>query len=96
MSYDVNDSRGFESLTEAEQEQLLAWINKNFICMNTFNTKRSSYYIKHLFEKENFYVTNGQFKGAMLKAGFKVKNPDSDNWYFNISMRSPAFRNENV
>lgn len=93
MSYDVNDPRGFESLTEAEQEQLLAWINKNFIYTNTFNTKRSSYYIKHLFEKENFYVTNGQFKGAMLKAGFKVKNPDSDNWYFNISMRSPAFKN---
>ena len=96
MSYDVNDPAGFESLTEVEQMQLLDWINKNFIRIQTFNTKKSSYYIKLLFEKSHFYVTNGQFKGAMLKADFKVKNPDSDNWYFNISMRSPAFRNENV
>lgn len=93
MDYGVNDPKSFEALTESEQQTLLDWIESNFIRTQTFNTKRSSYYIKHLFEKGGFYVTNGQFKGAMLKAGFKVKNPNSDNWYFNISMRSPAFKN---
>jgi hypothetical protein len=33
----------------------------------------SSYALKHYFEvaDDGFYITNGQFKGAMLEAGFE-------------------------
>lgn len=37
---------------------------------------------------ENSYVTNGQFKGAMLKAGFDVKDKIQLNWHFNVSEKS--------
>ncbi|MBM6357241.1 hypothetical protein H6K10_03780 [Staphylococcus epidermidis] len=52
--------------------------------IKTFNTRRTSYGLKHVFERryrkvlsgtfESSYVTNGQFKGVMLKAGFDVKD----------------------
>ena len=90
--FNVNDPQSFCELTSNQQEVLLSWIRDNFISMNTFNVQKTSYHMKHIFEEDNFYVTNGQFKGAMLKAGFRVKNPESDNWYFNVSNRSPAFK----
>ncbi|MCG1226654.1 hypothetical protein K4S73_06115 [Staphylococcus epidermidis] len=37
---------------------------------------------------ESSYVTNGQFKGAMLKAGFDVKDKTQLNWHFNVSEKS--------
>ena len=35
------------------------------------------------------YFTNGEFKGAMLESGYKVKDKTTQNWVFNISQRSP-------
>jgi len=39
-----------------------------------------------------FYVYNGVFKGAMLAAGYKVKNKSDRNWVFNISQKSKCLR----
>lgn len=90
--FNANDPQSFGELTNDEQELLLSWIRDNFISTTTFNVQKNSYHLKHIFEEDAFYVTNGQFKGAMLKAGFRVKNPESDYWCFNISKRSPAFK----
>ncbi|MFR0500044.1 hypothetical protein ACLUYL_07480 [Limosilactobacillus reuteri subsp. suis] len=54
--------------------------------------------MKHLFEDEEsggFYVYNGQFKGAMLIAGFIPKAADELNWIYCISQRSPALVKHN-
>lgn len=88
--FDVNDSRAFDEMTEDNQKAVLSWISRNFIMIETFNTKHSSYQLKHSFEADCFYITNGEFKGAMLKSGFSVKNIKDDNWFFNISEKSPA------
>lgn len=87
----------FEKLNQVKKGALLEFccsINK----IKTFNTRRSSYGLKHVFERkyrevlpgtfESSYVTNGQFKGAMLKAGFEVKDKVQLNWYFNVSEKS--------
>ena len=41
-------------------------------------------------------VIGYEFKGAMKKLGSKIQNEDELNWVFNVSKRSPAFRNRNV
>ncbi len=87
----------FEKLNQVKKDALLEFcysINK----IKTFNARRSSYGLKHVFERkyrealsdtfESSYVTNGQFKGAMLEAGFDVKDKSRLNWHFNASEKS--------
>lgn len=83
----------FDNLTEDEQSQLLEWITNNLIYIHTTNTRYTSYSLKHIYERQTGnYVTNGQFKGAMLKAGFIPQSERTLNWCFNVSQRSPAFK----
>lgn len=87
----------FENLSQVKKDALLEFcysINK----IKTFNTSRTSYGLKHVFERKyretlsgnlgGSYVTNGQFKGAMLEAGFDVKDKSRLNWHFNASQKS--------
>ena len=78
----------FDNLTGEEQQQLCDWINENFSKIKTMNRRYSTYYYKHIFEQYGFYITNGQFKGALLKCGFKTAPiREGINWYANISAR---------
>ena len=44
------------------------WIETNLKPTKTFNDRRTSYGLKHLFEDTGgFYIGNGAFKGAMIK-----------------------------
>lgn len=82
----------FEDLNKEEQGKLLEWIKENFTSTKNINNKTySSYGLKHIIQKqEGLYVTNEQFKKAMLLCGFNVGNPHNRNWYFNVSQKSPA------
>ena len=84
----------FDQMTEDRKYHLIAWIAQNLIPRDTFNELHTSYGLKHLIKDE--YYTNGEFKGAMKKLGYKIQNEDELNWVFNVSKRSPAFRNRNV
>lgn len=90
----LNNPKMFDKMPKNKQSKLLDWIKNNLIPIKTINWKVSSYRLKHIFEKSEggFYVTNGEFKGAMLKSGFKINNPDNTNWYFNISQKSTCLR----
>lgn len=79
----------FDKIPPEAQQALLAWIDRNLYPIKSFNNKHTSYGLKHQYNLA--YVDNGTFKGAMLKAGFKVKNYSEQNWVFNISERSPLF-----
>ena len=84
----------FNELSPDEQSQLLSWIDQNIESRKTFNDRSTSYGLKHRFESTGgFYVVNGAFKGAMLEAGYFVKNSNDLNWIFNISSRSKCFKN---
>jgi hypothetical protein len=76
----------FDVLPPAKQAALLAWIAQVMKPASTFG-RHTSYGIKHAFEDVGFYVTNGEFKGAMLVAGYVPKDPDELNWTFKARPR---------
>jgi hypothetical protein len=85
----------FDKLPVERRNALLSWINQNLNPIKSFNLGHSSYGLKHLVKLpagEDSYFDNGEFKGAMLKAGYKVKDKSELNWHFNVSERSPCFK----
>jgi hypothetical protein len=73
----------YDELNQAEKDALAYWI-EHAICKATKYSNRTSYGIKHDFEREEFYITNGQFKGAMLAAGYQPEDAQELNWTFKI------------
>jgi len=94
MPIECNDVSCFNELSANEQKSLLDWISENIKPGDNFNPTLSSYGLKHLFEnsENGFYITNGAFKGAMLKRNYFVKNRFHINWIFNISEKSNCFK----
>lgn len=86
-SLKVNNPYSFYDLTADEQAKVLNWC-KQLDKQKGINKKRTSYGLKHIFEKDNFYITNGAFKGAMLVAGFDIADEKTINWTFNASEKS--------
>lgn len=90
----ADKTNDFNSLTDSQKEILLDWCDLIGKATN-INKKHSSYGLKHIFEKSKngFYITNGMFKGAMLKLEYKYElcHPTSPNWHFNISEKGIKF-----
>jgi len=86
---DLNDPEHFHTLSGIKKTVLCKWIVEKFDHRQTINYSHTSYGLKHIFEHSTngFYVTNGQFKGAMLECGFDKHN-DSLNWSFCVTERS--------
>lgn len=83
----------FDTLPVELQQELLEWVKCGFIPMKNINYNHNSYSLKGMFEHpRKTYITNGQLKGAMLKAGFRSNSDVALNWYFNISEKSPALK----
>lgn len=79
--------------TESEQEIVRDWILQNLCPRKTVLYDRTSYGLKHLLERDTgIYLTNNEFKDAMLLAGFAPSDPNELNWTYAISKKSPAFR----
>ena len=94
-----NQNSHFDSLSKEKQEQLIEWCKANFNAIKTFNDGVTSFDLKKAFswDPKGFYITNGQLKGAMEKAGFSLKaTRDGVNAKFNISKTSPFFKKETV
>ena len=83
----VNDPNDFEKLNDEEKKILIHWITHKLGRSERIYKKASSYDLKELFEQspQGFYITNGQFKGAMIAAEYRVLDKKSLNWHFNIS-----------
>lgn len=78
-------------MDEETREELLDWCKKSFKRIKSINKKSTtSYGLKHLFERDEetkaSYVSNEEFRGAMIKLGFEHTN--DVNMYFNISQKS--------
>ena len=89
---DCNDYKTYEEMPAAEKAILIDWIEEHLTPFRAmrFDMTYSSYNYKHFFEKsENgFYVTNGQFKGAMLSLGFIPHCNSAMNWHFKIKRKA--------
>lgn len=78
-------------MNEVTREELLIWCEKSFKPIKSINKNTpTSYGLKHLFERDketkSIYVSNEEFRGAMIKLGFEHTN--NMNMYFNISRKS--------
>jgi len=85
----LNAPDEFYKLDKSTQQKLLDWINSNLTERKYFNRKITSYGLKHMLP---FYVTNGEFKGAMLEAGYKVLDKTEMNWNFNVYVRRKRYK----
>lgn len=93
LQYQANTPLAFLKLSKVKQQKLVEYCKKNFTHRKTPNYHWSSYGLKHFFENsqpEISHVFNGQFKGAMLIAGFIPVNLHEMNWNYCISQKSPA------
>jgi hypothetical protein len=82
---DLNHPDDYLSLTPIEKEKLSTWITEKMKPAKSFNMNHTSYGLKHLFERDTgIYVSNGQFKGAMLLHGFEPKDVLALNWIYKI------------
>ncbi len=88
---DIDRPAEFRSLSVEEQTKAIEWCSRYFIRTRTYNDKHTSYGLKHtLQDYDGTYLTNGQFKGAMLLCGYLPRNVEDLNWIFQISEKSPA------
>ena len=87
-----NVIKELNEFSEEKIEILINWCWVNFYNRKTINKNYTSYGLKHIFEeaRKGFYVTNAQFKAAMLEAGHKSNDESELNWNFKISEKSPA------
>ncbi|MDP9476638.1 MAG: hypothetical protein M3R38_13295 [Actinomycetota bacterium] len=85
----LNRPEDHDALGLEERAVLRAWIAANMGPAKTPDPYRTSYGLKHRFEESEggFYTTNGQFKGAMLAAGYEPEGPEDLNWRFRARLR---------
>ena len=75
-------------------EGVLEWIRLYIFPRKTPLLGRTSYGIKHILQHDTgIYLTNNQFKDAMLLSGYKPVSENDLNWEYRISKRSPIFDN---
>lgn len=87
-----SDLGGFLDLVQDEQLQLLDWIYENLCVARTWNMTRSSYALKHLYEEQTGrYLTNAQFKDAMILSEYQPKDRHELNHHYRIHPSSPEF-----
>ena len=81
---------------EEEQQAVEAWIRENICPRATPNDRHTSYGIKHILQHDtDIYLTNNEFKDAMMRCGFLPVRENDLNWTYRISEKSPAFRKGN-
>ena len=87
------DKAHFCNLTKEEQEMVLTWIRYNVLPAKKPLYGHTSYGMKHTLDiRTNIYLTNSQFKEAMLLCGFYPVETDIDNWNFYVKKSSPIFQ----
>jgi uncharacterized protein YozE (UPF0346 family) len=81
----VDDANLLTDLEPDEQLKVGGWIRNNIRAGRIVMKGHSSYGLKHILERDTgIYMTNNQFKDAMLLAGHKPVNPRELNWHFRI------------
>lgn len=79
--------------TQEEQNAVFRWIKENILPRKTPLPYCSSYGIKHILQRDiGVYLTNNEFKDAMLLCGFYPVEEGKLNWTYRISKKSPAFK----
>lgn len=89
------DNKLLTDLSCEDIMQINKWIKDNIRTSNSIN-ERNSYSLKHVLEKDTrIYLTNNQFKDAMLLAGFNPVKEDEINWRFRVALVREINNNPN-
>lgn len=85
----INQPTEFHKLSKEKQRILIEWCNYDLkpYEIKTKSNLVSSYELKHIFERTNFYITNGMMKGALNKCGFQAYNQHEINWVYALSKK---------
>ena len=70
--------------------QVQEWIKIHIIPAKRANNKYTSYSLKHMVENwstGNLYITNNQFKDAMMTAGYMPVDENELNWRYRIKVK---------
>ena len=82
------DDELFTDLSAEDQSNVMRWIKSHIEPTKTVNRKRCSYGLKHWLEADTgIYLSNNQFKHAMLLAGIYPVDEKQLNWMYRISER---------
>jgi len=81
-------------LPDNQKKTLDNWIMLNITPQKTPNKNFTSYALKNLFERspDGFFITNKQFKEAMVRCDFIPVNKNKLNWEFRISLKFPGLK----
>jgi len=80
------------SYLQEEIDTVMDWIAEYISPRKTPLYGHTSYGIKHLLHRDTgIYLTNNEFKDAMLQAGYEPVDPNELNWHYRISKKSKAF-----
>jgi hypothetical protein len=86
-AYTDGDTRLYTDLPLDKQEALINWIENHIYSRKTANHNYSSYDLKQYAEWNiKYYISNNQFKDAMLHCGFYPVNPTELNWHYKITI----------
>jgi len=92
-AFTPKDENYLEDLPQATQDIVCHWINNNFTPRKTPLYSSTSYGLKHILNSNiGIYLTNNQYKDAMLRCGYKPVDAEQLNWNYCISKRSPVFQ----
>jgi hypothetical protein len=81
--YAPDSPKEFDLLPPLKRELVLQWISWTMCPAVTIWRDATSYGLKHAAEDDlGFYISNGQFKGAMLEAGYEPVDTLDRNWLF--------------
>ncbi|TQD27944.1 hypothetical protein FKV42_02410 [Methanolobus vulcani] len=81
---------GDYELSDIEIKTIDDWIIENILPQKGSKKTYASFALKTLFEESpvGFFVTNKQFKEAMVRCNFAPVNKNKLNWDFRVSLKS--------
>jgi hypothetical protein len=93
MKIGVSKKSEYE-LTDNEKKALDNWIMLNILPQKPPDKNYTSYALNFFFEQtpDGFFITNKQFKEAMVRCNFLPVNKNKLNWEFRISLKSPGLK----
>nr|WP_321498254.1 hypothetical protein [uncultured Methanolobus sp.] len=81
---------GDYELSDIEVKTIDNWIMENIVPQKGGKKTHASFALKTLFEESSvgFFITNKQFKEAMVRCNFTPVNKNKLNWDFRVSLKS--------
>jgi hypothetical protein len=75
----------YDTLSPEAKEALQYWIEHAIKPAKKADDRHSSYGLQHDYQHETtLYISNAQFKGAMLMAGYLPTDKNEQHWHFKI------------